>query len=86
MCTLSFGVEGIANVYGLKPEVWGRVGPDPRAELQVDPALGPAALGLGRPGPFPRKGNTSLCVAPPEHMNSHSFDASYHGEQGYNAL
>ena len=24
--------------YGLKPEVWGRVGPDPWAELQVDPA------------------------------------------------
>ena len=23
-------------VYGIKPEVWGRVGPDPRAELQVD--------------------------------------------------
>ncbi len=25
----------MANVNGLKPEVWGRVGPDPRAELQV---------------------------------------------------
>ncbi len=32
-------------VYGIKPEVWIRVGPDPRAELQVDPAQG-----LGRPG------------------------------------
>ena len=26
----------LTDVYGLKPEVWGRVGPDPRAELQVD--------------------------------------------------
>ena len=31
----------LPEVYGLKPEVWGRVGPDPRAELQVDPARGP---------------------------------------------
>ncbi len=37
------------QAYGLKPEVWGRVGPDPWAELQVDPARGPQALGLGRP-------------------------------------
>ncbi len=29
-------------------------------------------------------GNTSLCVASPEQANSHSSDASYHGEQGYN--
>ena len=36
-------------VYGLKPEVWGRVVPDPQAELQVDPAQGPQAKGLGRP-------------------------------------
>ncbi len=28
--------------------------------------------------------NSSLCVASPEQMNSHSSDASYHGEQGYN--
>ena len=33
-----FELEG---VYGIKPEVWGRVGPDP---------LAAAALGLGRPG------------------------------------
>ncbi len=59
--------------YGLKPEVCGRVVPDPRAELQVDQARGP-----------PRAGNTSLCVASPEQVNSHSSDASYHGEQGYN--
>ena len=65
--------------YGLKPEVWGRVVPDPRAELQVDPARGPQAQGLGRP-----IGNTSLCVASPEQVNSHSSDVSYHGEQGYN--
>ena len=26
------------KVNGLKPEVWGRVGPDPWAEPQVDPA------------------------------------------------
>ena len=38
--------KGEALVYGLKPEVWGRyrVGPDPRAELQVDPAQWPSAL------------------------------------------
>ncbi len=41
-------------VYGIKPEVWGRVGPDPRAELQVDPARGPQAEGLGRPGALPK--------------------------------
>ncbi len=29
-------------------------------------------------------GNSSLCVASPEQANSHSSDASYHGEQGYN--
>ncbi len=29
-------------------------------------------------------GNTSLRVASPEQANSHSSDASYHGEQGYN--
>ncbi len=29
--------------YGLKPEVWGRVVPDPRAELQVDPDRWPQA-------------------------------------------
>ena len=28
------------TVYGLKPEVWGRVVPYLRAELQVDPGLG----------------------------------------------
>ena len=28
------------KVYGLKPEVWGRVVPDPWVELQVDPAQG----------------------------------------------
>ncbi len=64
-------------VYGLKPEVWGRVGPDPRAELQVGAGRGPQAQGLGRP---------SLCVALPEQANSHLSDASYHGEQGYNCL
>ncbi len=39
-------------VYGLKPEVWVRVGPDPQAELQVDPAQGPQAQGLGRSNIF----------------------------------
>ncbi len=39
-----------AWAYGIKPEVWGRVVPDPRAELQVAPARGPLAHGLGRPG------------------------------------
>ncbi len=70
--------ENLLCVYGFKPEVWGRVGPDPRAELQVDPAREPQSQGLGRPG------NTSLYVALPEQANSHSSDASYHGEQGYN--
>ena len=28
------------STYGLKPKVWGRVGPDPWVELQVDPAQG----------------------------------------------
>ena len=32
------------DIIGLKPSVCVRVGPDPWAELQVDPALGPAAL------------------------------------------
>ena len=41
------------DIIGLKPSVCVRVGPDPWAELQVDPALGPAALGLGRPGALP---------------------------------
>ncbi len=72
------------KVYGIKPLVWGRVGPDPRAELQVDPARGPQAQGLGRPERD--IGNTSLCVALPEQANSYSSDASYHGEQGYNNL
>ncbi len=35
------------RAYGLKPEVCGRVVPDPGAELQVDPARGPQAQGLG---------------------------------------
>ena len=76
----------LSQAYGIKPEVWGRVGPDPRAELQVDPARGPQAQGLGRPGVFSERdiGNTSLCVALPEQANSHSSDASYHGEQGNN--
>ncbi len=67
--------------YGLKPEVWGWGVPDPRAELQVDPARGPQAQGLGRPGVFSERdiGNTSLCVALPEEANRHSSDASYHG-------
>ncbi len=39
-----------SSAYGLKPEVWGRVGPDPRAELHVDPARGQQAQGLGWPG------------------------------------
>ncbi len=43
----SFTIDNWA--YGLKPEVWGRVGPDPRAELQVDAARGPQAHGLGQP-------------------------------------
>ncbi len=64
--------------YGLKPKVWLMVVPDPWAELQVDPARGPQAQGLGR------LGNTSLCVASPKQTNIHSSDASYHGEQGYN--
>ncbi len=68
------------GTYGLKPEFWGRVVPDPWAELQVDPARGPQVQGLDR------LGSTSLCVASPEHANSHSPDASYHGEQGYNPL
>ncbi len=76
-------------IYGLKPEVWGRVVPDPRAELQVDPARGPQAQwSVGRPlkNVFSKWdiGNTSLCVASPKQANSHSSDASYHGEQGYN--
>ena len=70
--------HGLPYAYGLKPKVWGRAGPDPRAELQVDPAPGRQAEGLGRPG------NTSLCVASPEQANSHSSDMKYHGEQGYN--
>ncbi len=45
LCTEWHTKESRATLaYGLKPEVWGRVGPDPRAELQVDPAIG-----LGRP-------------------------------------
>ncbi len=36
----------------MEPEVMGRVGPDPQAELQVDPARGPQAQGLGRPSIF----------------------------------
>ncbi len=36
------------DIIGLKPSVCVRVVPDPRAELQVDPARGPQ--GLGRPG------------------------------------
>ncbi len=44
--------KSLVLVYGLKPGVWGRVVPDPWAELQ-------------------------------EQANSHSSDASYHGEQGY---
>ena len=35
-------------IYGLKPDVWGRVGPDLRAELQVNTTQGPNARGLGR--------------------------------------
>ncbi len=31
------------DIIGLKPSVCVRVGPDPLAELQVDPALGPSA-------------------------------------------
>ncbi len=34
------------EAYGLKPEVWGRVVPDPRAELQVDPAQEVQTQGL----------------------------------------
>ncbi len=30
--------------------------------------------------------NASLFVASPDQVNSHSSDASYHGEQGYNLL
>ncbi len=37
----------------LKPSVCVRVVPDPWAELQVYPALMPAALGLGQPGALP---------------------------------
>ena len=59
------------DIIGIKPLVWGRVGPDPWAELQVDRARGPQAQGLGRPGVFSKGfiGNTSLCVASPEHFN-----------------
>ncbi len=70
-------------VYGLKPEVWGRVGPDPWTELQVNP---------GQPGVLSWYANdnqisgVNVCVALPEQANSHSSDASYHGEQGYNAI
>ena len=119
------------TAYGLKPSVWGRVVPGPRAELQVDPARGPKLFTwpvIVHAGDFfwlvkkvthadgwlfwldsrSKKspawtgdffdwatwfllvfskwdiGNTSLCVASPEQANSHSSDASYHGEQGYN--
>ncbi len=77
------------NVYGLKPKVLGRVGPDPQAELQVDPARGTGDF-------FDQAiwfllvfskwdiGNTSLCVALPKQANSHSSGVIYHGEQGYN--
>ncbi len=37
-------IPHVYHAYGLKPEVWGRVVPDPRAELQVDPARGPQVL------------------------------------------
>ncbi len=59
----------VLNGYGLKPEVWGRVVRDPRVDLVF------SKWDIG---------NTSLCVASPEQANSHSSDASYHGEQGYN--
>ena len=39
---------GSALNYGLKPEVWSRVGPDPKAGLQVDSTREPQAQGLGR--------------------------------------
>ena len=42
------------DVIGLKRSVCVRVGSDPWEELQVDPALGSAALALGRPGALPR--------------------------------
>ncbi len=45
-------IHALCKVYGLKPEVWGRVVPDPRAQLQVNPARGPQAQGLGRPEVF----------------------------------
>ncbi len=55
---------GLNLAYGLKPEVWGRVGPDPRAELQVNLERGAAG---------PRAGST--CVASPEQTNSHLSDS-----------
>ena len=47
--TWSYQDSSQGKAYELKPKVWGRVGPDPQAELQVDPARGPQAQGLGRP-------------------------------------
>ncbi len=47
-----------------------RVGPDPWAELQVDPALGPTALGLGRPGALPA-GLVQPCPKPRALFHKH---------------
>ena len=47
-------------VYGLKREVWGRVGPDPWAELQVDQARGPRTWSL--PGAQEKSGTCLQCV------------------------
>ena len=43
----------VLSIRCLDLEVWGRVGPDPWAELQVNPAQGPQ-LELGRPGALPK--------------------------------
>ncbi len=42
------------GVYVLKPNVWGRVGPDPWVEVQVETVRGPQACGMGKPGPLPK--------------------------------
>ncbi len=42
----------------LMQEVWGRVGPDPRAELQVDPTRGPQE---GQPSPSTHQALTAPC-------------------------
>ena len=49
-------------VYGLKLDVWGRVGPDLRAELQVNTTQAPNARGLGRPSTQIVRIGIVLCI------------------------